>query len=167
MTLDECIRNRRSVREYLPDAVSEEALQEILEAGRLAPSARNRQNWMFTVVERESLKNELADAYYNPPMLRQAPLTLVVWAQESAVMSCGHDAAVVDCSIALSFMILKATELGLGTCWLGAFDAEKAKEVLMLPANSVVVAMTPLGHPAEETPPRPRKQLEELADIRK
>ena len=81
-------------------------------------------------------------------------------------MGCGQSAATVDCSIALSFMLLRATELGLGSCWLGAFDANAVKRTLALPEDAVVVAVTPLGHPAEQPAPRPRKNPSEVFDLR-
>ncbi len=166
MTLDEIMVARRSIRHYKPDAVNADALRQVLEAGRLAPSARNRQNWHFTVVQSEADRERMEKACSNQAMLREAPHNLVVWADDALMMACGHSAAVVDCSIALSFMMLKATELGLGTCWLGAFDAEAVRRALCLPEGAVVVAVSPLGIPGEAPAPRPRKTLEAVSDIR-
>ncbi|NLA87993.1 MAG: nitroreductase, partial [Clostridiales bacterium] len=67
-----------------------------------------------------------------------------------------------DCSIAMAYIILKAHTLGLGTCWLGHFDAGKVKKTLDIPDDVNVVAFTPLGYPVEETVPRPRKELNEI-----
>ena len=78
------------------------------------------------------------------------------------MISCGQSTATIDCSIALSFMILEATELGLGTCWLGSVDPETVKEVLDLPKDYTVVAVSPLGYPAEVPAPRPRKSIDQI-----
>ncbi len=166
MTLDEIMVARRSIRHYKPDAVNADALRQVLEAGRLAPSARNRQNWHFTVVQSEADRERMEKACSNQAMLREAPHNLVVWADDALMMACGHSAAVVDCSIALSFMMLKATELGLGSCWLGSFLAPQVKELLALPEDAAVVALLVLGYPAEEPAPRPRKALDEVFEIR-
>ena len=77
-------------------------------------------------------------------------------------MGCDQRASTVDCSIAMSFMMLAATAEGLGTCWIGGFTQEPLKEALGIPAEYDVVALTPLGYPAEEGRPRDRKSLEEL-----
>jgi len=91
----------------------------------------------------------------------------VVCAGEDRPMPCGQHTAPVDCSIALSFMMLQATELGLGTCWLGAFDQQKVKAVLGIPENFEVVAVSPLGHAAQEGRERSRKPFEAIVSYDK
>lgn len=166
MTVMEAIEARRSVRSYSSRPVTQQELEAVLEAGRLAPSARNRQAWHFTAVRDAALRARLMAACKDQKQVGEAPVTLVVWAEDDPVMACGQSASTVDCSIALSFMLLRAAELGLGTCWLGAFDAGMVREVLGLPAGAVPVAVTPLGHPAEQPAARPRKAPEEVWDIR-
>lgn len=166
MTLDQTILNRRSIRKYQSRPVPRETLNQVLEAGRLAPSAKNQQDWHFTVVESAALRAQLAEACCGQQMVAQAPVTLVLWSQAERVMNCGQSMASVDCSIALSFMLLKAAELGLGTCWLGAFYADRVREVLQLPQDATVVAVTPLGWPDEQPAARARKPLEEICDYR-
>lgn len=165
MTLDDIIARRRSIRNYGPQPVEDEKINAILEAGRLAPSARNQQCWRFTLVKSKDLLPGLCDACNGQQMIAQAPLALVVWATADRIMACGQSSATVDCSIALSFMMLKATELGLGSCWLGSFQQEGVKALLNLPDDATVVAVTPLGYPAEQPAPRPRKPLDELATL--
>lgn len=166
MTLNEMIDARRSVRKYKSTPLPREVLQEVLDAGRRAPSAKNQQNWHFTAVESTALRQGLVDACFGQAMVGQAPVCLVVWASEDQSMPCGQSAASVDCSIATSFMVLKATELGLGTCWLGAFNPNLVKSMLNLPGGATVVAVMPLGYADEAPAPRGRKPLEEISDIR-
>lgn len=166
MTFDEMVQRRRSVRKYQDVPVERALLDQVLEAGRLAPSATNAQTWHFTLVENAALRDRLAAACCGQGMVAQAPLDLVVWSDGDRQMACGQSAATVDCSIALSFMMLKATELGLGTCWLGAFHADEVAHVLGLPESAVVVAVSPLGWPAEVPAARPRKALSEVSDLR-
>lgn len=166
MTFDQIVSSRRSVRKYKADPVPEKDLTAILEAGRLAPSAKNTQNWHFTAVQNAAAREKLVDACSGQAMVGEAPVALVVWAESDRLMSCGQSAASVDCSIALSFMMLKATELGLGTCWLGAFDPEAVKTVLGLPAEATVVSVMPVGYADEAPAARPRKALGEVSEVR-
>ena len=166
MTLDEAIRARRSIRKYSEQPVSPETLEAVLEAGRLAPSGLNDQKWHFTVVRNAKLRHQLVEACHNQPFVGTAPIDLVVWAEEDRTMSCDRSAATTDCAIALTHMMLKAADLGLGTCWLGSFSAPAVHKLLNLPEGAVVTAVTPLGYPAEQPKPRPRKALSEIIDIR-
>jgi nitroreductase len=144
------ISNRRSIRAYGDRPVEEEKLRRVLEAGRLAPSAKNRQDWKFIVVRDPETRRKLAQAAKGQRFVEQAPVVLVGCGTEPTyVMPCGQPAYSVDLSIAFSFMMLEATELGLGTCWLGAFSEEEVKKILDVPPEMRVVAIMPLGYPAE------------------
>lgn len=150
MDVFEAIRERKSVRAYADRDVEEEKLLKVLEAGRLAPSAKNRQEWRFIVVKDLEIRRKLAKACYSQRFVEQAPVTVVGCAMYAEyVMPCGQYAYTVDVSIALSFMMLEATELGLGTCWLGAFHEGEVKEILNIPDAMRVVAVMPLGYPSE------------------
>ena len=163
MTVAEAIGGRRSIRSYLPREVEAEKLEAVLEAGRLAPSARNRQEWRFVAVTDPTLRERLAQAAHGQEFVAQAPVVLVICDTGGEyTMTCGQPGGTVDCSIALSFMMLQATELGLGTCWLGKYDEQSVREILDIPNAARVVAMTPLGYPAEDPAPRPRKQTAEV-----
>ena len=166
MTLDEVIRKRRSVRNFNEKPVTDEVLRTVFEAGRLAPSGKNVQNWHFTAVRNAEMRQKLQQAAFGQKQVGGAPVCLVVWAESERTMDCGQSAAAVDCSIALSFMMLKAAELGLGSCWLGHFKAPEVKELLALPEEAVVVAMTPLGYSDNWPRPRGRRPLGEIIDIR-
>lgn len=163
MDVFEAIRGRRSFRSYTDTKVEEEKIQKILDAGRLAPSAKNRQEWKFIVVTDARKRQSLAQAANGQTFVGQAPVVLVACATETrAVMPCGQPAYTVDTSIAFAFMLLQAFELGLGTCWIGAFREEEVKKILDIPPDVRVVAMSPLGYPSHPLPARPRKSLEEI-----
>lgn len=167
MDVMEAIKTRRSVRKYCDTPVEEEKIQQILEAGRLSPSAANGQNWHFIVVRDKEKLQKLMDAADGQPFVGQAPAAIVVCATRRRVMDCGQPTDTVDCSIAMSYMILEAHELGLGTCWLGHFFADRVKKALRIPEDVTVVAFTPLGYPSETPAARPRKEMKEIASFEK
>jgi len=156
------IEQRRSIRAYLPTEVEEEKLLAILEAGRKAPSARNRQMWHFYVVSNPDLKTKIKALSRDQAMIEQAPICLVITATDDYVMGCKIPAYVVDPTIALSFMMLEATNQGLATCWIGAYDQDALKELLNLPAGETIIGMTPLGYAGQEPSARSYKSLEEI-----
>lgn len=163
MDVFEAITNRRSIRKYKNTEIEDEKLQKILEAARIAPSAANRQEWKFIVVNDPETRARLVNAANGQRFVAEAPVTIVACSTESErVMPCGQYAYTVDLSIAVSFMILEATELGLGTCWLGAFDEKQVKEILDIPDDIRVPAMFTLGYADENPGPRPRKDLDSI-----
>ncbi len=163
MDVFEAISKRRSIRKYKSAEVEDEKLQKILESARIAPSAANRQEWKFIVVKDAETRQNLVEASYGQKLVGEAPVTIAACSTESErVMPCGQYAYTVDLSIAVSFMILEATELGLGTCWLGAFDEGKVKEVLDIPGDIRVPAMFTLGYADENPDQRPRKDLNDI-----
>lgn len=163
MDVFEAIAKRRSIRKYKNNEIEDEKLEKILESARIAPSASNRQEWKFIVVKDQNTRDKLVEASHGQKFVGKAPVTIVACSTESErVMPCGQYAYTVDLSIAVSFMILEATELGLGTCWLGAYDEDKVKEILGIPGGIKVPAMFTLGY-ADETPAaRPRKDLDDI-----
>ena len=162
LSLMEIIQGRRSIRAYSDKPVEQEKLEAVLEAARLAPSARNRQKWQFIIVTDPIVKQAMAEACFDQPSVKTAPVFIAVVDEEPEMMTCRQPVEAVDASIALSFLILKAHEEGLGTCWLGYFDQEKVKAALCIPESMSVVAATPLGYPAESPNARDRKPLEEI-----
>ncbi len=164
MRIIEEIVNRRSVREYAAKPVEEEKLARILEAGRLAPTARNQQDWRILVVSDTQLKERLIDeASPRQPFLKQAPIILAACAlKPDYIMRCGHPAYLIDLAIVLDHVSLQAVREGLGTCWIGSFDEDKAKMVLRIPAPVRVVELMSLGYGEHLPEPRPRKPLAEL-----
>ncbi|MEO0073832.1 MAG: nitroreductase family protein [candidate division WOR-3 bacterium] len=165
MELYEAIQRRTSVRSYLPNPVPDEVLNRILEAGRLAPSAKNNQPWRFIVVRDLAVRRALVPACRNQAFIAEAPVVICGCAIEEQVwkgMGGYWSAEAVDLAIALEHMILAATAEGLGTCWIGAFIEEEVRKVLQIPAGVKPIALTPIGYPAKETRPRPRKPLTEI-----
>ena len=158
----QAIRARRSIRKFLDRPIEEEKLLTILEAGRLAPSARNMQDCRFIVVRDAATRQKLAVAARDQQFVGQAPVVIAACGTSDLVMTCGQLAYVIDVAIALDHMTLAAASLGLGTCWIGAFYEDKVKEILGVPPEIRVVALMPLGYPAVEPEPRPRKSLDEV-----
>jgi nitroreductase len=162
MDLMQAIRARRSIRAFLDRPVEEEKLLAVLEAGRLAPSARNMQDWKFIVVKDAATRQRLAVAARDQQFVGQAPVVIAACGTSDLVMTCGQPAYAIDVAIAVDHMTLAAASRGLGTCWIGAFYEDRVKEILGVPLEIRVVALLPLGYPAEETEPRPRKNLADI-----
>ena len=162
MDLMQAIRTRRSIRNFLDRSVEEEKLLAVLEAGRLAPSARNMQDWRFIVVRDAATRQRLAEAARDQQFVAQAPVVIAACGTSDLVMTCGQPAYAIDVAIALDHMTLAAASLDLGTCWIGAFYEDKVKEILGVPQEVRVVALLPLGYPAKQPGPRPRKTLDEI-----
>lgn len=157
------INQRRSVRAYKSVEVEDTKLREVLEAARLSPSASNRQDWKFIVVRNTETKKRLARAAFGQSFIGEAPVVIVACGTEpEAVMACGQPTSTVDVSIACAFMILAACNLGLGTCWIGAFQEDEIKKILKIPEPVRVVAVIPLGYPDESPLERERKDPEEI-----
>jgi nitroreductase len=162
------ISQRSSVRAYKATDVEEDKLKKILEAVRLSPSASNRQEWKFIVVRNEETKKKLAKAAFGQSFIGEAPVVIVACGTESkAIMACGQPAYTVDVSIACAFMILQAYEMGLGTCWIGAFKEDETKKILNIPEHVRVVAMTPLGYPDQPPSQKFRKSLNQIVSFEK
>jgi nitroreductase len=156
------------VRAYKATDVEEDKLKKILEAVRLSPSASNRQEWKFIVVRNKETKKKLAKAAFGQSFIGEAPVVIVVCGTESkAIMACGQPAYTVDVSIACAFMILQAYEMGLGTCWIGAFKEDETKKILNIPEHVRVVAMTPLGYPDQPPSQKFRKSLNQIVSFEK
>lgn len=158
------IEKRRSIRSYENTPVEKKSLNRVLEAGRLAPSAGNRQPWQFIVVTDKKVKEKLRAAY-DRDWFVSAPVIIIGCAvpEEGWIRMDGQEYWMVDVAIAIQNMILTATDLGLGTCWVADFDEKAIRKAVKLPPNIHVVAMTPLGHPTyEKLPEKSRKPLAEI-----
>ena len=162
MEISELIRTRRSIRKFDSRPIEEEKLNRIMEAGRLAPSASNKQDWKFILVTDKTILTNLAEACNGQSFVAEAPAAIISCSNSDRVMSCGQSAATVDCSIAMSFMIMQATDLGLGTCWLGSFNQDAVKKAVEISDDYTVVAITPLGYPTEIPASRPRKAVSQV-----
>ena len=158
MDVISAIQQRRSIRRYQSKPVPAEDLKIILECARLAPSAGNRQPWHFLVVREEETKRRLAEACFGQKWMAEAG-AIVCAVGLPEVSNAWYR---VDVAIAMQNLVLAATSLGYGTCWVGAFEEAKVKEVLGIPAEVSVVALTPLGTPAAQPEARDRRPFEEV-----
>jgi len=164
MEVMDAIRTRHSCRRYLDRDIEEEKLARVLEAGRLAPSARNMQEWRFVVVKDAATRKRLRDCAKGQKFVAEAPVVIAAAGTNIEYrMTCGHQAYLIDVSIAVDHMTLAAAGEGLGTCWIGAFHEEQAREILGIPNDWRVVALLPLGYPAGPGPEvKDRKTIAEI-----
>jgi len=160
----ELMKSRRSIRRYRPDPVPDELLEQVLDAGRWAPSASNRQPWSFVVVRDPEIRRQVAE---------YAAFFVVRWAHvgEAPVIIalCGESGNPAyrfflheDMGLAGAQIMLQARALGLGTCWVGGVDRKAIAAILKLPASQSLVGLITLGYPAEEPGPPKRKPLAAL-----
>ena len=163
MDFQELIRSRYSVRAYKPDPVPDAVLGSILEAGRLAPTAGNRQAFRILVIKTQGREAELK-SIYGRDWFVQAPLILCVCGipRDNWVRSHRKNYNDVDVAIVMDHMILAATDLGLGTCWIGAFNVRTARKVLGTPKKAEPIELMPLGYPADEPKPKKRKDIGDI-----
>ncbi len=174
--LMELILRRRSVRRFAPDPVPRELIDACLEAARLAPSACNAQPWQFLVIDHPIQLAAVAEAafsgiYASNRFAASAPVLIVVINdQQSYLVKAGDFVqstrfSLIDIGIAGEHLALRAAELGLGTCWLGWFNARRVRKVLKLPRRTSIPIIFCLGYPQEE--PRPVTNRKELSAIRR
>jgi nitroreductase len=165
MEFSELIVKRYSVRAYTPRPVEEEKLQQVLEAARMAPTASNRQPFQLIVIPTAGRKEELK-RIYGVDWFVQAPVVICACAVPEKAWtrrrSDGKNYYMVDVAIAMDHLILQATELGLGTCWIAAFDPQAAREVLDLPDDVEPVVFATLGYAADQPGPKQRRSLDDL-----
>ncbi len=163
MDVFEAIKTRRSIQEYKDKKVEEEKLQRILEAGRLAPSAKNIQERRFIVVRDKGTREKLAQAARNQSFVAQAPVCIIGCAAIADYrMTCGQKAYPIDVAIAVDHMTLVAVEEGLGTCWIGAFFEDQVKDILKIPDDIRVVTLLSLGYPSFQPPAKSRLPTEKI-----
>jgi len=174
MLLD-LINKRRSVRHYLNRPIPKEDLMKCLEAARLAPSACNAQPWKFIVIDDPGLKNNLCDAAFggiysmNSFVKNAAALVVVISEKKKFLTAMGGYLRntryyLIDIGIACEHLILQASELGIGTCWIGWFNEKSVKKVLDIPRQKRVEVIISLGYPQEgQSRPREREPLSEIA----
>jgi len=152
---------RRSIRTYQPRPLPDKDLKAICEAGRCAPSAANRQPWHVVVVRDEEQKKRLAAACANQSWMADAGVILAGVGRPAV----SEKWYAVDVAIAMENMVIAATSLGYGTCWIGAFDQAQVKAVLGLPEDLTVIALTPVGVPADHPEARPRMPMAEFVSL--
>lgn len=204
LTVSEAINQRRSIRNFRSDPVSDDAIYAILEAARLAPSGSNRQPWRFIVVTDKDEKKRLRKICFDQAFIEEAPVVFVCCVDLAAYAKAAREkrsqefidygvietlsgyladpavrelflnapdtdlnvhfpSAMANTYIAAEHMVLTATALGLGSCWVGAIgSAEEMNALFHLPPNTLAVAVLPVGHPVKIPPPRPRISLDSI-----
>ena len=167
MDVFEAINGRRSVRAYSSEEVSEENVERLIEAARLAPSAGNTQPWEFVIVTNPETKRRLADAALHQTFIEEAPVVIVVCANV-ARSSWRYGSRGVnlyclqDTAAATENLLLAAHALGLATCWVGAFHEDEAGKAVKTPKDVRPVAIVPVGHPAEKARAPPKRRIREI-----
>jgi nitroreductase len=162
MEIKEAIQKRYSCRKYKDIPVPDEKLRVILEAARLAPSAGNRQPYKFIVVKDKEKREKLAQIA-EQSFISQAPIIIAgVSLDPERIMKCEVPTYAVDVAIAMEHIALMACAEGLATCWIGHFSQKEAKKILGIDEKYKIVALMPLGYPADSYKPKERKSLDEL-----
>jgi len=162
MTVSDAIHKRYSCRAYQDKPIEQEKLGQVLEAARLAPSARNLQDWRFVVVREKDTKAKLVAAANNQRFLADARAILAACSISEHVMTCGQAIAPIDVSIALEHICLQATELGLATCWIGSFFPDKVRPILGIPDDVNIVELMAVGYPADKQKEQKREPMDKV-----
>jgi nitroreductase len=162
MSLIEIAKRRHSCRSYLKQTIEEDKIKRILEAGRIAPSAANKQPWLFIYINENPLLNQVKDCYHSA-WLESAPALIVIcgnhdrsWKRDD-----GKDHCDIDIAIATDHITLAATDEGLGTCWVCKFDAIKCASILQLPPLMEAMVILAIGYPEGHNDPN-RHQTQRL-----
>ena len=159
MSIVDSILSRRSVRKYENKEIPQEVINQILEAGRHAPSAVNKQPIRFVVVKDGEIAKNFSSALFNR-FIKDASMVIVGCANVKSLLT--GKWAIIDTTIALQNMVIAAWSLGVGSCWIGAFDEGKVKQLLKIPEKWKVVALVTFGYPAEQPKSIRKKTVEEL-----
>jgi nitroreductase len=166
MDLEEAIKGRRSIRAFKPQDVPEETVEKLIDAARHAPSAGNIQPWEFIIARKQDTKRKLAQAAYQA-FIEEAPVVIVVCADETRSSSRygirGETLyCIQDTAAATQNILLTAYSLGLGTCWIGAFNEDEAKKALKTPVGIRPVVMIPVGYPNRTPSQRNKRPLNQI-----
>lgn len=169
------IKMRRSIRKYLDQSVEDAKIIQLIESARLAPSGSNTQPWHFIVVKSELAKQKLAEASHDQKWMLSAPVFIVCVAdirsriKDDIHLTVDEDSSqqevkliIRDTSIAIEHILLEATSLGLGTCWVAWFIQQEIRPILNIPSDKYVVGIITVGYADEKPAARPRKKLEEI-----
>lgn len=162
MEVLEVIRKRYSCRAYQDKKIEKKKLDIILEAARLAPSARNMQDWRFVVATQRKVRLQVAASTNRPEVFAKAGAIVAACSNSDYVMRCGQAISPIDVAIALEHICLQATDLGLGTCWIGSFDPEKVAAALGIPNDIQIIELMAIGYPADARPEPDREPIEKI-----
>ncbi len=163
LSVFETISNRGTIRRYLDESISQENLIKIIESARFSQSAANRQPWQFIIVTDVSMKKNLSKASRNQESVSTAAAVIVCLANPTEAAKVGpFEGFLIDGSIAIENMVLTSWELGIGSCWIGAYDEKTVKELLGIPENLRVISLLTLGYPNEKPKAKNRKILTDI-----
>ena len=164
MELYEVVRRRKSVRSFKTTPVPDDVLERVLDAARLAPSARNDQEWRYVILRNRDSIRRVSKAASDHRFIDEAPVLIVCCAEtDRRLMSCGHYAYAIDAAISIDHLTLAATAEGLGTCWIGGFNPSAVRPILGIPDSIEIVELLPLGYPMDDSiVEKNRKSLEEI-----
>lgn len=167
MDVVEAIKGRRSIRAFKSMEVSQETVEKIIDAARWAPSAGNVQPWEFIIIRESKTKRRVAEVALDQTFIEEAPVVIVVCANENG-SSQGYGIrgktlyCIQDTAAAIQNILLTAYSFGLGTCWIGAFKEEEARETLKIPSGIRPIAIIPVGYPAEKPQPRSKRSMNQM-----
>jgi len=169
------IETRRSVRKYANRAVDDATIEHILESGRVAPSGSNTQPWHFIVIRNEEIKERVARVSHDQRWMLSAPVFIACVADIRSRLSTREEVIldeespqfelkqiIRDTAIAIEHLVLEATALGLGTCWVAWFRQNEVRPVLEIPKDKFLVAILTVGYAEDEPRPRKRKLFSEI-----
>jgi nitroreductase len=162
MDLYQAIKTRYSCRSYQSKPIEADKLERILESARIAPSAKNLQDWRFIIVTDEKKRKALAAAANEQMFIATAPIILVGCSNNDDTMRCGEKIAPIDLAIAMEHIALAATAEGLATCWIGSFYPEKVRPILDIPEDIRIVELMPIGYPADAEKHGSREPMEKI-----
>jgi len=155
---------RRSIRSFTAQTLEKDQVERILEAGRLAPSAKNRQEWRFIVIQKKEIRQKMMEAAFSQEYVGQAPAVIAVCTTNIDYrMPNGQAAYPVDLTFAASHMVLQAVHEGLGTCCITTFDEQEVRELLTIPFSMRVVLLILVGYADESPEPTPRKSIRQIS----
>ena len=158
------ILHRRTVRSFTQQPVEKEQLDRILEAARLAPSAKNRQEWRFVVIQKKEIRQKMMEAAFSQDYVGQAPVIIAVCTTNIDYrMPNGQLSYPIDLAFASSHVVLQAVHEGLGTCCITTFDEQEVRELLTVPFSMRVVLLVLIGHAETVPEPTPRKSLKQIS----
>ena len=161
MEVFEAIKNRRSIRKYKSGQIPRDTMDKLIEAGRLAPTAANKQRFKLVIVSDTDIKEKLAIACNGQKFVETASNVIVGTVDQEWKWN------QVDLAIVFEHIVLEACELGLGACWIGAFNEEEVKKILDIPRNIRVIALLTIGYADEYPETRPRKSTKEVISYNK
>ena len=162
MAVLDVIRRRYSCRAYQDKSIERDKLDCILEAARLAPSAKNTQDWRFVVVMDRDTRRKVATATNRPEVFEKAGAIIAACSNSNEVMRCGQAIGPIDIAIALEHICLQAADLGLGTCWIGSFDSDKVRQILAIPEDIAIIELMAVGYPADSKSEPKREPMEKI-----